>query len=430
MALSISDILTAIRSGLEIQSEENITRLSKDVQLEAMKNYAEEIKPSIFYNTDIGNIINSHIDILSYYLPSFLLNSISPIYGYEYITNQTTRNTWVLNFSNQINSTIESSDILDNNYIEVETIRKISDVTIEKLDDTIYYDIDYVLMSAWKVSWNYNGIESFDVYYKFGSNASVLMYSEITTDWCNFALDQSILDLFTSDNNVQFIIESHEDPTVYVESKLFDVDGVSSGSETVVDVEIARSSTEFDVVIDNKQITLQKTVDLDILPRDYQSITINKELIDVNNVYFNEYQDYNSYFITFDKFKIESTNIIDGSIADPNQIIILFNIAVKTGQTLSTLLPLYGSADGIIEVLTSCNYRLSNHNYNIIIEIDNPTDKIYKYYRLAVGNVLDVYNQTVSQSGTNIEFENNHGFVYDEYDNILIDELDQMFIVD
>lgn len=426
MALTISSIMTSVIDNLVIESNETITNLSRPAQLEVMKNFSNEIKPSMFFNTDIGNIIDSHIDILSYYLPDFLLDTISPVTGFEYTDARNPSNTWTLAFNNDVSPTINSADVVDT-YIELETIRKIYNIEVELLPDQIFYDSltsDYTYLSVWKLSWDYNGVESFDVYYQFGVSAEVLLYTGLTTDWCNFVLDQTILDLLDI-GDVKFIVKSSIEPTIVLtESKLFDTDRVSSSSEVITQSETVRDDTDYAVTISKNIISLNKS--FTYLPRDYQTIKVKTDLFDINDTNF--YSEYNSYFITLDKFKIENLNVIDGGVSDPNQIIISFNQNIKTGQTLSSLLVLEGSDDEITYNVLGCTYRISKDSY-LIINITASADRQYQYYKLSIGNLLDIYNQIISETGTEINFENNHMIVYDESGFVLLDEDNNIIVI-
>lgn len=425
MALTITDIITAIKNNLVIQSEEKITNISRLAELEVMKNFAEEIKPSLFHNTDIGNIINSQIDILSYYLPDFLLDSINPITGFEYVNTKISNNTWIMNFNNTISQTINSTNLIPT-YIELETVRKIENIRLELLPDTLYYiDDEYIYLSVWKVVWDYNGVESFDVYYKFGSNAEVLLYSDITKNKCDFILTANMISAFSTDD-VVFIIKSNAEPSVILTTSVsFNINRVATGVETVVDKTIDR--TNYTSIISGSTIILQKEGSLTYLPRDIQNIQIKKELIDENETNFNLNQDFNSYFITADKFRIDYININNNSINDPNRIIVRFNNPIKTGQILSSLFVLYGSDDGIVESSCGCIYTIVD-NTQLIIDIFVSADSTYKYYRLFIGDLLDIYNRILSQSGEDFYFENNHGFVYHN-NNIIVTEDNSIIVI-
>lgn len=429
--MTIQSILEKLKNSIVIEATEEITSLSKDSLLEIYRKYAEEIKPNIFVNTDIGSIINAQVDILSYVVNDFLVNLIDPSSGTIGINRSSILSgdelLWKIVFNSKINPT-QLLNLVP--YFNVNRLKKIYNISVQSASDSIFYITDdYYFCANWKISWNHIGVESFDLYYIIEGGTETLWKSDLKSNWSIFTFTPDIYTA-TLNKTIQFIVKSHAEPTVVnCYGKLWNTEtSQPTGSETLLTSSVDLSSN---VNIVNQSgsgdnIWIYNNNISDVYPNDNFKLTILDTLTDENDVAVNDGVDFISDFSTLDNFRIDYINIINGSVSDPNQIYIRFNRDCGVNENdLKLYVKIYKSSDDITytEISDNTDYYL---NYNILIINPAISDLNSKYYKLVFDGLNDLNGYVLIESGTEIKFENNHEFVYDSNGNLIVDELGQL----
>lgn len=413
---NVTAILDSIKSKLYLGGDDSITSLSTECELEIFRNYADEIKPSIFVNTDIGRVIDDHIRVLSYYQESFLLSRSEPVDGTSTV-NKSSLTTgekllWKLFFNQEPVKTNLS------NFFEINYHQEIFGVSVGSDQDRVFFgNNDYYFLKSWSISWKSFGVKSFDVYCKIDGGAEVLWKSGLTSKNSVFTFIPSLVTM----TSIQFVIKSHEDPTIYCQSKVFSPTMAFDGNElSAPKTTSVKTLVEFEIDPNDPKVLEIVNANLDsswFNGNDNYSLTISKELLDSRGVEFNDYVDKTLEFTTYDNFRMVYSSVIQDSLSDPNVVTLKFNRQVR-----SNILPdlIYSSSDDGVDYNQMEIERLRIIDDSIVIEL-NPINTQFKYYRLEIGLIYDTLGYSTLAQET-IDFQNNHGLVYAGNDLVISDD--------
>jgi hypothetical protein len=376
-----------------------ISSLPKGCQLEIFKNYADEVRPEIFYRTDLGKIIDDHIDILSYALTKFLLSSAAPSNGSTDIAFSTDL------FTLYFNQILKSGQTLDSLFVVNKRI-SIDGLGVTKLPDQIYFDSvgqEYYVIPEWRLDWSVTGVEKVNISYQLDSNTPVAWKTNHRNNWINFPFIPG-RESFTK---IKFVIQDADDPTVSYAAEFLE-SGASDG--TPIKTQNILPITDLTrTIVGSGDVVMIKYTDTPILPNrpfDEYSLTMSENLLDNREVAFNDSLDLVTKFTTQDYLRTTYVSAEPTILSDPN------NVTIRYNREITSVTYTYeGSEDGLIYTSLDSTIRYSGNTAIVSITKD---DCSYVFYRLTINSAIDVKGNSTIDPAQTIEFLSNHNIVYED----------------